>query len=195
MPNPPVCTQRLYRTIWAFYDRERALAHGTEEDRRTLTTHIAQQMCFDEGPQWGVKAQSASHPQSKDVIALLQDGTLWGWDWQSGSTRWPQVSVRQPAMDLTGQFFMAVAAVNHLPQPVVDQPPQPPAPPVTPQPPASDPGTRLEILLLTYAAEIEKLRDQVFLVHEAVKRVEAKQNPAYSGRVLGWSLTLDPRQK
>lgn len=107
------------------------LAKGTDDQRRALTTMIAQQAAFELGPQWGTKASSRTNPASKDAIAFLSaTGTLWGWDSLNGTTR--EVSDSLEMEDITGQFFIPVVPQDLLGQtgetPGRSTPVEPPAP-------------------------------------------------------------------
>jgi hypothetical protein len=101
----------------ALYERNQGLAHSADDnDRRRLTRMIVEQIVVELPNQsFGCKARSgelAQEYQSKDVIAQRQpDGRLFAWDWQSGTTRRWQDPDHQ---DITGQFFIEVAPLNHL---------------------------------------------------------------------------------
>lgn len=144
--------QRVKDIIWILYDLHRALAHGSDENRRALTRIIAEQVRYELGNLWGTKAQTPSHPPSKDTLALLMvtewqepvqvDAlvqhaiqehmsraqsigitTMWAWDWQNGETRQPWPDPE--SRTITGQHFIAVEPINHL----GSAPPEPPSPP------------------------------------------------------------------
>ena len=104
---------RVKEIIRLMYERHRDLAHGDDDARRTLTRMIAEQIAYEFGPRWGTKAQSPSHPPSKDAIAFqTPDGQLFAWDWQNGATREPfDEPIRHT---ITGQHFIAVTPKNHL---------------------------------------------------------------------------------
>lgn len=109
--------------IDAFFTRPeyRALASGSDDDRRKLTEAIIAQLVFtDPAFGWCWKSADPGRPASKDALACQRDGRLYAWDWQSGDTRLRQVQAGQPAEDITGQNAIPVSAVDSLgdtPQP------------------------------------------------------------------------------
>jgi len=107
-----------------------ALAKGSDEERRSLTSFIAEQMCFELGSGWGTKRADANRPLSKDAIAFRNaDNTIEIWDWQNGTTRARQVQAGAPPTEShSRQVFVAVPPVDHLG--VVGRPPDSPGPPV-----------------------------------------------------------------
>jgi len=88
---------------------------GSEEQRRELTKQIIEQLVF-EFPQdgWVWKAQSPTHPPSKDTIARQVNGRLCYYDWQNGGTRQRSIQPGQVSGDATGQWPITLAGVNHL---------------------------------------------------------------------------------
>jgi hypothetical protein len=102
--------------VHALYDRHRDLAEGDDEQRRQLTRMICEQARFEFGDSWGHKSADRTRPPSKDALAQKQpDGRLFAWDLFDGSTRAP---MRNPeSMDITGQHFIEVPPVAHLPAP------------------------------------------------------------------------------
>jgi hypothetical protein len=144
---------RVKEIIRLMYERHRDLAHGDDDARRTLTRMIAEQIAYEFGPRWGTKAQSPSHPPSKDAIAFqTPDGQLFAWDWQNGATREPfDEPVRHT---ITGQHFIAVTPKNHLG-----------APPPTPTPPAD---------LQALVAAVQALSEEVRRVRETLDALQAQ---------------------
>jgi hypothetical protein len=118
-----------------------ALAMGDDDQRRTLTRTIIEQIVFEfpsEG--WTWKSADPGRPPSKDSIARLINGRLCNWDWQNGATRLRSVQAGQLGDDITGQHPIPVAGVNHLGGT--------PSPEPTPTPPTDLSGiiSRLEAL-------------------------------------------------
>lgn len=110
-----ILNQRQVQIIEALYGLHVDLARGDEDQRRQLTRMIAEQLCFEFGNDWGTKAQTSTHPPSKDSISFrLNSLTFDNWDWQNGTTKEPQVSVGQAGTTIIGQFFIQVEPVNHL---------------------------------------------------------------------------------
>jgi hypothetical protein len=98
-----------------------ALNKGTDEERRQFALIVAEQFAFSfPGDGWGAKSAGPGRPPSKDVVARNRAGTLDGWDLVDGTTR----AVRCTShVDLPGQLFIEVDAVDHLGAPVIDPPP------------------------------------------------------------------------
>lgn len=130
---------RVAEIVRALYDANKNLAHGTDDDRRQLTTMMNEQIALELGPKWGAKRADSGRPISKDSIAFNDAPNLWIWDWQDGSTRMPggsfvagaegkNVGEGQPEGP---QVFVPVTPTNHL---GASQPQQPPTttPPSTP---------------------------------------------------------------
>jgi hypothetical protein len=108
---------RADEIVKILYDRNKPLANGSEDDRRTLTRMMAEQICFELGPVWGTKSTSSAAPQSKDALAYrLSASAMDIFDWQNGSTRQPQTYPNMPPQypNTTGQYFISVSPVDHL---------------------------------------------------------------------------------
>jgi hypothetical protein len=148
VPGAP--TMQLPESVQAIvnvlYGQNVALARGDDDQRRVLTKLIVEQVVFAHpGQGYGWKAASETRPPSKDGIARQVNGQLIGWDLFNGGTREP--NQRPESIDLTGQWFIQVAGVDHLgigPTPL---------PPVTAPPPSDD--------LATLRAELARLTAQV----------------------------------
>lgn len=165
--EPPVSEMYLpepvYRIVVQLSERNRALAEGTDDDRRALTKLIAEQVRYSIGPQWGWKSNHANgHAPSKDAIAFIGDEAvlenqrqgMFVFDLFNGSTRQPH------PLPLKGewveQYFIPVRPVNHLGFAPPEAPPKPPPPP--PDKPV-DPDA------------IRDLREQIGLLRAAVADV------------------------
>lgn len=99
------------------------LNKGTDDQRRQFALIVAEQFAFSfPGEGWGSKSAGAGRPQTKDVVARQRNGVLDGWDLVNGSTL---DVVCTSHLDLAGQVFIAVNAVDHL----GSAPPPPPPPP------------------------------------------------------------------
>lgn len=103
------------------------LANGSEFDRRLLTRLIAEQMAFELSPDWGLKAQSPDHPQSKDSLAFTlsteDNSSFLVWDWQNGNTRERQITDQTPGVEITGQLFIPVEPRDVLGRRTRENPP------------------------------------------------------------------------
>lgn len=91
---------------------------------------LAEQVAFSyPGHGFGVKRADPNRPISKDTIAQQVGSVLWAWDLFTGvGTATTAVVPNPDAMDISGQTFVPVEAVDHLggsPPPI---PPDPPAP-------------------------------------------------------------------
>lgn len=91
-----------------------ALAHGSDDQRRSLVLMIAQQMAHDVDPRWGTKSASPTRPQSKDALAFSDGATLFGWDCFNGDTRERQVVAGAEGEVLTDQNFIRVDPRDRL---------------------------------------------------------------------------------
>lgn len=160
--------------VQALCARHFDLARGDDNQRRTLTLLIAQTFAARFGSQWGTKATTINHPQSKDALAYRNpDGAVDVWDWQNGNTREPQVRDGQPPhypdarATLNGprQWFIEVKPIDHLapapaePAPAPAEPAPPPAPPAGGTPaPGSPAAPAIDAAALAKLADaIEKL--------------------------------------
>jgi hypothetical protein len=117
-PTPEPETMRLpeavQQTIRAMWPKVEHLHAGSDNDRRTGTRLIIEQIVFSHpGQGYGWKASSANNPPSKDAMARQVDGKLYYVDLIDGTTR--QLANLDGEMeDITGQHFIDVAGVNHL---------------------------------------------------------------------------------
>lgn len=87
-----------------------------EETARQWSIAFAEQVNFElPGQGWGMKRADPNRPISKDTIALQANGRLLIWDLLNGTgTGRPQLSPDPDSEDVTGQFFVGYAGVNHL---------------------------------------------------------------------------------
>jgi hypothetical protein len=130
-------SQRLVEIFWALYEQNKTLAHGNDEQRRILTRMICEQARFELGVGYGTKSATPNRPPSKDSITFRDVAAtkLHNWDWQSGTTRKPQIKVGQESEDVSKQHFIEVLPIDHLgitdPNPIPNPPvpiPNPPTP-------------------------------------------------------------------
>jgi hypothetical protein len=117
-PTPEPETMRLpeavQQTIRAMWPKVEHLHAGSDNDRRTGTRIIIEQIVFSHpGQGYGWKASSPNNPPSKDAMARQVGGKLYYVDLIDGTTR--QLANLDGEMeDITGQYFIDVAGVNHL---------------------------------------------------------------------------------
>lgn len=161
-----------------------------DEKRRAITRKIAEQCRFEFGTNWGTKRAAAGRPPSTDVICTFNPFVGWDWSVPSGIAQFPE------SIDLMGQVFVPVEAINHLSgygtSPEESSPPSP------------------EILLLDdlYAslkslfeivsdltAQLKRNEIEFQLTREVIKMIAAQQNPDYTGTVIRWPVTLHPKPK
>jgi len=186
-----------------------ALAKGSDDERRTLTRKIAEQVAFMLGPRWGNKKRHGlgDEWQSKDALAYREDdGTLTVWDWQNGDTRKRGVNegaegLRLPANEAD---FMPVTPTNHLGS--VTPPVTPPGvPPVTP-------SFDLDVRASLGRVEVEqgaakarqdvsdatqgRLEDKLDRLQGTADQAAAKKAPDYAGTQVaaGKTVTLKPKK-
>lgn len=155
----------VHAIVVALHAQHPDLAHGSDDDRRTLQRRVCETVRARKGERWGWKS---NHPNgaapAKDAIAQLPDGERYTpnvrqrlhiWDLVNGGTRQP---FAQPVMSIADgsevQYFIPVAPIDHLagaaPSP---SPEPPPAPPVDLSP------------LLAYIQELE----------ERIERLESRK--------------------
>lgn len=102
-------------TIQAFVTRFGLPSPATEDEARAWTQRVAEQVRFSHGPTWGHKKAAPDRPHSADVIARQEVDRLLGWDllFSAGSPQ--QAFIVDPeSMDITGQTFESVEAVDYL---------------------------------------------------------------------------------
>lgn len=90
---------------------------GTVQDDncRAWCRALAETISFFHGDDWGHKSTSSSSPASKDVIAWRQGSQLHGYDvLTAAGSGAPSLSNPPGWIDITGQFFIDVPAVNHF---------------------------------------------------------------------------------
>ncbi len=99
----------------------------TEDGSRDWTHKLAQQLKFSlPADGWGHKAASDSRPHSADCVAIAQPFV--GWDVISGGgAPGAALSLENDSIDLSGQAFEAIEAIDHLASPVTPPPVTPPA--------------------------------------------------------------------
>lgn len=131
----PGFPERGAAIIDTFYTQNIMLAHGDDDQRRTLTRIIAEQMQFEFGA-WSVKSAGPGRPQSKDSLALPVggDGAFCNWDWQNGATRKRAVKPGEPGDFITDQMLLPTDAVNRLGNAPAPVPTPTPTPIPTPAP-------------------------------------------------------------
>lgn len=184
-------TQRHIDIIQALYERNIPLANGGEDDRRKLTRMIAEQICLEFGPKWGVKSTTPNHPQSKDTIVEQNDnGSLNIWDWQNGTTRKPQLRAGQPPDHVEFHHFIEVSPVNHL---------QVPSNGDNQNPPVEDNEVK-ELLHNVLKNQQTMLENQATMIgyfeyiRRSIEDVKIPEYPVYEGSILGFKVTLAPKK-
>jgi hypothetical protein len=125
-PTPEPSIMRLpeavQQTIRAMWPKVAHLHAGSDNDRRTGTRLIIEQIVFSHpGQGYGWKASSPNNPPSKDAMARQVDGRLYYVDLIDGTTR-QLADLNGEMEDITGQHFIDVAGVNHLGAAPVPQP-------------------------------------------------------------------------
>jgi hypothetical protein len=90
------------------------LRKGDDDQRRALIRKCAEQIRFELGESWGTKRAGEGRPPSKDAIARMFEGTLFGAVVINETTREPQFPMMEA---LAGQVFIPVDPVNHLKAP------------------------------------------------------------------------------
>lgn len=187
--------QEIINIFSARYDYLRKSTN--DDDRRSLTQKIAEQVAYELGPRWGQKRADPGRPLSKDTLAFNGDDQLHGWDLFNGTTREAnQFPDEINPVEMKEQVFVLVTPTNHLGAP--SAPSAPPAPPV-PQAPAPqtcqftpcDCGPDLVAIF----AELERLKAEVASQTGALAALIAKPTPPIptraEGRLFGARIVLD----
>lgn len=153
------------------------------------TRMIAEQLAYSfPAESWGQKRADASRPISKDVVARLVDGALYGMR---------VVPVSGQPFPMPGQVFVPVSPVNYLgdavPVPPPPPPPVPTPPPVDPPAPAVlDIMPRLDAIdaaIVALATKVDQQRQEVI---DAVRgqSYDINANIAGIGKIRG---TINPK--
>lgn len=186
--------QEIINLFSARYDYLRKSTN--DDDRRSLTQKIAEQVAYELGPRWGQKRADPGRPLSKDTLAFNGDDQLHGWDLFNGTTREAnQFPDEINPVEMKEQVFVPVTPTNHLQAPPAPSAPSVPAPQVpVPQPCQFKPcdcGPDLVAIL----AELERLKAQVESQTGALAVLIAKPTPPMPtkavGRLFGASIKLD----
>ena len=107
-------------------DFARAFPVPTGDAARMEWTHrLAEQFRYSYGATWGHKSAGPGRPHSKDAIAYKFSDEFWAYDCINGATG--QVITNPAPIDIHGQIFEPVAAVNHLGSVVQPEPEPPPS--------------------------------------------------------------------
>lgn len=118
-----------YRALLLRFAEKFGIPRGTgEEAAREWTHKLAEQFCFTFGTSFGHKSAGPGRPHSADAVAVREGSKLFCWDVLSDAGGPDCKLIERPrTLDITGQLFEVVTAVNHLGAPA----PPPPPPPST----------------------------------------------------------------
>ena len=163
----PRMPEQGVRIVHALYARNVELAKGDDAQRRALTRKMIEQfICEFPDDGYAGKSADSRRPFSKDSIARRNEGRLYAWDWQNGSTREPHVKAGQLAGDITGQHVIPLGCVDHLGS-------NQPVPEPGPDPVPEEPGETLDKLVELYAEfQAFKLEVRAEWVIEAARVAE-----------------------
>lgn len=179
------------------------LLSGGDDQRRTLSQMIAEQLAFEIDPRFGVKRSGAGRPQGRNTVAY-DAVPVRIWIWQDETDRLLLPIAGTAGEPAPGQEFIAVTPQNHLgTAPPVD-PPAPPVPP-TPLPPGPVPPIDLRLTLAAIQAMTEALgllQQQVASIQAQVEAlanrppqapvVPAVKFPKMRGPIFGYEVVLTP---
>lgn len=128
-PTPMPEWKEDFRVLLVRFAEKFGIPKGTGEEAARQWAHkLAEQFCFSFGTSFGHKSAGPGRPHSADAIAVREGGKLYGWDvLRDAGGPDCQLVERPGTIDLTGQLFEVVSAVNHLAAPA----PPPPPPPST----------------------------------------------------------------
>ena len=181
-----------YEIVQSFAAKFGLPDNANDDARRAWTLKVAQQLNYSLGSNWGTKSSSPSSPQSADVVCTKNP--FQGWDTlngNDGSLQW------NGPMDLTGQAFLNVTPWNWLEGSI----------------PVPVPGDDVVVLIKNLQKNIQDLTAALgslsgtvstqsgYLgslladfeqVETAVKNLNQRPVPSYSGKVLGFPITLTP---
>jgi len=123
---------RAQDIVVTLYQQHKDLAAGDDDQRRSLTKLMAEQIRFELGPEWGTKSAGTGPPavegfdRAADERAPVSAATG-----RTAASREPFGTIGCP--EIPGQIFIPVDPVNHLTQapPVVAPPPVVIVPPVS----------------------------------------------------------------
>jgi hypothetical protein len=191
MPDFP---QRGQEIIDALYAQNVALATGDLDQQRLLTRLIAEQISFELGPRWGIKAASPTRPPGPSELAFNAP-PLYIYRWSDGDghvTGLPGSPLHPPLLmpldQSRGQVFIPVDPVDHLRVSDTRPPPRsdPPAPPVDLAPLLA----RIAVLEQTVNALASQMPVVADDAHEALHR----RYPRYVAKVkipkTPWTITI-----
>jgi hypothetical protein len=132
MPDFP---QRGQEIIDALYAQNTPLATGTPDQQRLLTRLIGEQMAFEFGPRWGIKAAATDRPVGPSEIAFNAP-PLFIWRWSDGDGRVTGLAgsplhppLLEPLDQTVGQVFISCDPVDHLKVSEATPAPRPAPPP------------------------------------------------------------------
>lgn len=190
--------QAAYEIVVELYNRNVALAQGSDDHRRELTKMMAETMAYRLDRRWGVKRTASGHPQSKDSLCFsLGGGAFDAYDWQNGSTRRVQINTGSSPTwpNVSNQVFIPVDPKDwlgglNIPNKPIEEPIEEPIKPPVPAPPY---GEIMGMLKLLYFA-VTELTTQVEENNRRIDRLVMGQTtfPVYRGviTIFGREYTL-----
>jgi len=104
--------QVILNTLAAKFPSWVADDSGSPSPRYKLNEMFAQQVCFEFGPNYGLKRADNGRPISSENLAMKDGDKLFAWAWENKHDG--TVDNMPDAEDITGQVFVKVDPINHL---------------------------------------------------------------------------------
>jgi hypothetical protein len=193
MPDFP---QRGQEIIDALYAQNTPLATGTLDQQRLLTRLIGEQMAFEFGPRWGIKAAATDRPIGPSEIAFNAP-PLFIWRWSDGDGHVTGLAgsplhppLLEPLDQTAGQVFIRCDPIDHLNVSTTTPSPRPAPSPA----PVTDIDHLMAIVARLNALEtrVAMLSDHVVSVDRIADEALHRPYPRYVAKWFGITIVSKP---